>query len=208
MYGTAYGLAISDGRLLVSTDLGTIYCYDSSGEPYVDIHDDRAKPVRVDSDFQQLAEEIIKRSGMTRGFCLDLGCGDGQLSMALAQQTELRIIAVDDDLAAVQRARVRLAAAGLLGTRVTVHHRDLAATGYPKYFANLLVSGRSATESDTVLSDEAMGRLLRPYGGVACVGPRDALQVDTRGELVGAGSWTHQYANPANTLNKIGRAHV
>jgi outer membrane protein assembly factor BamB len=199
--GTAYGLAISDGRLLVSTDLGTIYCYDSSGEPYVDIHDDRAKPVRVDSDFQQLAEEIIKRSGMTRGFCLDLGCGDGQLSMALAQQTELRIIAVDDDLAAVQRARVRLAAAGLLGTRVTVHHRDLAATGYPKYFANLLVSGRSATESDTVLSDEAMGRLLRPYGGVACVGPRDALQVDTRGELVGAGSWTHQYANPANTLN-------
>jgi len=199
--GTAYGLAISDGRLLVSTDLGAIYCFDASGDPVADIHDDRPTPALVDSDYQQLAEEIIRRSGITRGFCLDLGCGDGQLTMALAQQTELQIIAIDDDIAAVAEARNRLAAAGLLGTRVTVQHRELAATGYPKYFVNLLVSGRSASESETVLSEEATGRLLRPYGGISCVGPRDALQVVTRGELAGAGSWTHQYANPANTLN-------
>jgi outer membrane protein assembly factor BamB len=199
--GTAYGLAISDGRLLVSTDLGAIHCFDASGEPFADIHDDRAKPAPVDSDYQQLALEIIRRTGMTRGFCLDLGCGDGRLALALAQQTELQIIAVDDDIASVAKARSRLAAAGLLGTRVTVHHRDLAATGYPKYFANLIVSGRSATESDTVLSEEAAGRLLQPYGGISCVGPRDTMQVVTRGDLAGAGSWTHQYANPANTLN-------
>ena len=199
--GTAYGLAISDGRLLVSTDLGAIYCFDASGDPVADIHDDRKTAALVSSAYQQLAEEIIRRSGITRGFCLDLGCGNGQLTMALAQQTELQIIAVDDDIAAVAQTRNQLAAAGLLGTRVTVHHRELAATGYPKYFANLLVSGRSVKESETVLPEEAMGRLLRPYGGVSCVGPRDALQVVTRGELAGAGSWTHQYANPANTLN-------
>jgi len=199
--GTVYGLAVSDGRLIASTDTGAIHCFDASGDAFTNVQDARPSSDPIDPAIQALASEIVQRSKITQGVCLDLGCGDGQLAMALARQTELQIIAVDDDLATVTQARQKLAAAGLLGTRITVHHRELADTGYPKYFANLLVSSRSARDADWKLPKESSERLLRPYGGVSCVGPRDALRVVQRDSLPGAGSWTHQYADAANTLN-------
>ena len=36
---------------------------------------------------------------------------------------------------------------------------------------------------------------------IRCVGRPQDLQVTVRGPLEGAGSWTHQYADPANTAN-------
>ena len=41
--------------------------------------------------------------------------------------------------------------------------------------------------------------LQRPFGGVACSARRTALRKTVRGPLEGAGQWTHQYADPANT---------
>ncbi len=199
--GTVCGLALADGRLVATTDTGTVCCYDSDPSVSAPLPNARPDVQPLPDSVQQLAAEIVRNSGVTEGFCLDLGCGDGTLSMALAEQTELQIIAVDDDPTAVAAARRRLSAAGLLGTRITVHQRRLDATGYPKYFANLLVSARSTASSEWSLPKGVEQRLLRPYGGVSCLGPREALRVKTRGDLEGAGSWTHQYADAANTLN-------
>ena len=42
--------------------------------------------------------------------------------------------------------------------------------------------------------------MQRPYGGVVCSGKPGQLRVRRRGPLAGAGQWTHQNADAANTL--------
>ena len=94
-----------------------------------------------------------------------------------------------------------MSAAGLYGTRVVVQQRDLAATGYPAYFADLIVSRRALDVDLDPRCEPEAARLLRPHGGIRCIGRPSDLQVTVRGPLEGAGSWTHQYADPANTVN-------
>ena len=195
-----YGLALADGRLLVSTDKGRIYCLGQPTEQETVVESiTEGSPYGENGPFEAAAEEIIQQTGITDGYCLDLNCGDGALAYALAKRTKLHIYAVDPDPEKVAVARQKLAAAGLYGVRVTVHQADPAATTYPNYFANLVVSGRSVTEGSGVVPVEEMQRLQRPFGGVACIGKPGVMEKSARGPLQDAGTWTHQYCDPANT---------
>jgi outer membrane protein assembly factor BamB len=136
---------------------------------------------------------------VTRGYCLDLDCGDGRLSYELAKQTDLNIYAVASNRQDLIRARRLLDDAGLYGTRVTVLQRDLNDTGLPNYFANLIVSGNSVRKGAAGVPLDEMHRMLRPYGGVACLAAQGKMRLTKRGSLEDAGSWTHQYCDPANT---------
>lgn len=219
--GTALGLAISDGCLLVSTHAGTLYCFqtqtaaraaekaaaDTSETPNTAVPSSPAEfslttttvPV-VGAEIRAVAEQILAQSDITAGYCLDLGCGDGQLSMALAQQSDLQIIAIDSDPRLLHKARERLLAANLLGARVTVlAAADLADTGLPNYFANLVVSQKALQHGVESLPSGELERLLRPYGGISVLGTSDALTRHERGPLVGAGQWTHQYSTAGNS---------
>ncbi len=202
--GTACGLAVCGGQLLASTDRGAIYCFVSAAAAAPSSPAGSATLAAADQSgaspaADQAADLILQRTGVQAGYCLDLGCGTGDL--ALAQRANLQIVAVDPDAENVRRARERLAAAGLYGTRVTVQQRDLADTGYPAYFADLIVSGRSLERDVEAAVAQEAARMLRPCGGVRCWGRADQLDIVTRGALEGAGSWTHQYADAANTVN-------
>ena len=200
--GVVLGLAAANEMLLISTDQGAIYCFDASktkSSPTTTV-DWNARPYGENRAVAAAAEEIIEKTGVTEGYCLDLGCGDGSLAYELAKRTRLQIWAVDDDPALVEIARQKLAAAGLYGNRVTVQQRDTDRTGYPKYFANLIVSARSLDSDSVVEPTEEAARLQRPYGGTICIGKAGSMRVQQRGKLAGAGSWTHQYADAANTL--------
>jgi len=201
--GVAYGLAVSDGQLFVSTDSGAIHCYGAASESGTSQVDLSAKaveaPYKQNEKIAQAAAEILNQSGIREGYCVDLGCGDGQLAYELVKQSDLYVVAIDSDPAKVESARRKLGAAGLLGTRVTVHVGDPAETHFPKYFANLVVSRNSLSDDSEVVKSEA-ARLQRPYGGVVCLGQPGEMLLDTRGPLEGAGDWTHLYSNPANTL--------
>ncbi len=145
--GVPLDLACANGRLLVSTDRGIIHCYGRQGgapQP-VQVTMPNGPPVVSEelADSAALAESILQRTGVTRGFCLDLGCGDGSLARELALRSELQIIAVDPSPQNVQAARGRLSSDKLLGARVTVLQRELDETGLPDYFADLIVSQRS-----------------------------------------------------------------
>jgi outer membrane protein assembly factor BamB len=200
----AYGLAVADGRLYVSTASGAIHCYASaaeSGPTDMELRQRKADaPYRANDRIARAAAEIIERSGVNDGYCVDLGCGNGHLAYELAKQSKLFVVAIDDDPAAVVSARRKLAAAGLYGTRVTVHLGNPAQTHFPKYFANLVVSNRSLGDDSQAPDEAEVSRLQRPFGGVACMGTPGSMSVKTRGTLEGAGQWTHQYSNPANTL--------
>ncbi|MBC8356134.1 MAG: PQQ-binding-like beta-propeller repeat protein [Planctomycetes bacterium] len=198
----AYGLAAADGRLYVSTASGTIHCYAASGnaKPVEHRAATESHPYGLNAVFAAAAVEIVERTGVTEGYCVDLGCGDGALAYELAKRTKLHIVALDPDPKNVAQARRKLDACGLYGSRVTVQQGDLAKTSYPKYFANLVVSARALSEGAGVVDPEEAFRLQRPYGGIACIGGIDSMKVATRGPLAGAGQWTHLYSNAANTL--------
>ncbi|NOZ23258.1 MAG: PQQ-binding-like beta-propeller repeat protein [Planctomycetes bacterium] len=216
--GAAKGLAVANGRLFASTDSGAIYCLvpgdvaeprrvvqEKSDDPYPS--DDRTKACAA------LADTIVKGAKIRKGYGLVIGAGDGRLAYELAKRTDLILCGSEKDDAGVAQARKALAAAGLCGARVCIDQGDLADLCYPDYFANLIV----CEDPKAVSSVEEVARILKPCGGVAYL-PKDlhpqvkalkhpeikvAVKGDwlvlTRGALPGAGKWTQQFADPANT---------
>ncbi len=200
--GIAYGLAVANGQLYVSTDAGTIYCFDDIqiATPHRVGPDHSMPPIEDDSPYAIAAQRILERTEISEGYCVDLGCGDGQLALELARRCDLRIYATDPDPANVRKARQLFDRAGLYGTRVTVHPFNTRDVPYADYCADLVVSGDSVRKSPDAEWFARAKRLQRPCGGVTCVGPPDDLRVSAAGPLDGGGSWTHQNASPANTL--------
>ena len=201
--GKALGLAAANGRLVVSTDRGLVYCFDGDPAAADDVPKTQTDEVVSDAPgatAATAAEQILKSSGVTAGFCVDLAAGNGDLAIELAKKSDLQIYAVENDETKVATARRRLSELGLYGSRVIVVHADPAKVAFPKYFANLVVSSQSLEGDlpEDLLTQ--MQRLQRPSGGIVCTGPVDAMQFDERGPLEGSGSWTHQNSNPANTL--------
>jgi len=199
--GAACGLAVAEGRLFVSTERGRMYCFGAGPSASTVVSTAAAEPPRAsDPRFAAAAEEIVRRTGVTKGFCVDVGCGDGSLALELSRRTELQIYGLETDAALVQAAQKRLDRAGLYGTRVTVHQADLSAISYPDYFADLVVSQRTLTDGADAVPNDAVQRMQRPEGGVFCLGRPDTMSVSARGPLAGVGNWTHQNTSPANTL--------
>ena len=198
------GLAVADHRLYLATVAGDLVCY-GSGEARSSVALPTRQPPIDTSVFENLeryekcAEEIVRKTGVTEGYCIDLACGDGALAYALAKRTSLRICAFDSNPATVVQARKKLDAVGLYGARVTVFLADERLTSLPDYAADLIVSRRSADLGGAMGSESDEFRILCPFGGVACLGRPGAMAVSKRGPLEDAGTWTHQYCDPTNS---------
>jgi len=204
--GAAVGLAASDGRLVVSSDKGTIYCFSETKVATVkEIKPEiKANPYPNDSlteTYKAAVGKILAESGVEKGYALVLDCGQGRLAYELAKRTELKIVGLEKDPGKLAAARKNLEAAGLLGKRVVVEPWDLKSL--PDYFANLIVSDGMLTTGRTTGTTEEGLRILRPWGGAACLSfHRDGEVVwrkFVRGPLEGAGAWTQQYSDPQNT---------
>ena len=199
--GDAIGLAAANGMLVVSTSKGNVYCFGASKHSASSAPNDPQAVARSnDFDYAKAAEEILNRSGIKTGFCLDLGCGTGELALELVRRSELHVIGIDTDPANVDKARRMLDDAGVYGSRVSIHCGDPRKTPYPRNFANLIVSAQTLAGKAGVLDRAEITRLQRPYGGVICLGKSGRLRAIRRGVLEGAGSWTHQNCDPANTI--------
>jgi outer membrane protein assembly factor BamB len=241
--GKAKGLAVSDGRLLVSADTGAIHCFGAvprkSGQQSVApaLSNTAQKPAPYVEDslsavYEAAAETIIRESGIKRGFCLVAGCENGRLAYELAKRSDLQIIGIEPDAQKVATARKALDEAGLYGVRVTVDQGDLNQLPYASYFANLVVSDSAVLGRIPSCPAGEILRVLKPLGGVVLLGqpggtggsvsalPAAALKQSlsgsgmpatqtienrgtwaktVRGPLPGAGQWTHEYADAANT---------
>ncbi|MHC4203592.1 MAG: methyltransferase domain-containing protein, partial [Planctomycetota bacterium] len=174
-------------------------------------------PYPVDSltpVYEQVAEYIINSSGITKGVCIDYGCGQGRLAYEIAKRSNLNIIGFEEDSANVEIARRYLDQAGIYGNRVSVLEASLTSLDCRDYSANLIVSDRMLAEGICPGSSSEIYRVLRPDGGIAVVGQpvgsltRATLESwltgqiyiidDTQGlwavvdraALAGAGKWT------------------
>lgn len=177
--------------------------------------------------YRQTAADILSKSKQSTGYCLILGSELGQLAYELAQQSQLKIIGVEPNPKKASKARQNLEQAGIHGTRVTIVNSPLSEIPFSNYFANLIVSDTQLRTGEIPCSSEDVSRFLKPCGGVAILSGGDQT-ADTaartkewltelyhqdegelviqepwyylkRGKLPGAGDWSHQYGNVANT---------
>ncbi|MFQ3167958.1 MAG: outer membrane protein assembly factor BamB [Limisphaerales bacterium] len=194
--GTARGLAFAGGRLLVSTDTGVLHCFSTAAKATKTISKTAVSAILPVG----LAKRLAKAARTTHGWALVTDVVDGRLCAALAEQTQLSIIGVSAAAGNVAAARGLLAKRGLYGRRVSVHLAGGGTLPFTDYFANLIVSEAAwLGQAPSRLAKGERERLLQPHNGVAWLGP-DAAPRLANG-LAGAGEWTHQYGNPANTCN-------
>ena len=121
--------------------------------------------------FAAAAERILRETGLTKGYCPDYGCGNGQLAYELAKRSDLTVVGIDEDAAKVAEARRLLQKAGAYGTRLTLRRvPSLATLPITSCFANLIVSSEMVATGQCVGSAAEVLRVLRPGGGAACFG--------------------------------------
>ncbi len=199
--GIPWGLAAAHGALYVSTGSGMIYCFDDSAtkSPKTVTATIDNSPYGDNKAAGDAAEEIIAKTGITEGYCLDINCEDGALAYELARRTNLKIIAVAHSPEKVAEARRKLDAAGLYGDRVTVMLENEGKSRLPDYFANLVVAGNSVLNGAGEI--DGPSDQLRPSGGTICIGKPGDMKMFVRDSLKGGGEWTHLYADPGNTIN-------
>ena len=196
--GAAVGLAASDGHLLVSTDTGPVYCFGPAETRGVKEINAKTgdRPFLFGKDIVEQAESILAESGITKGYCLFESGAYWPWAYELALRSELQIVVLESDPKRLAEARAHLDNVDLLGSRIIVEPWDLR--DLPDYFANIIVTNNNRLTMRS--RDEGLMRVLRPWGGTACYFNSDnSVRTMVRGELEGAGNWTQQYADPANT---------
>lgn len=195
--GRVLGLAAANGRVVATTDRGVVYLFDGTASAGPAVPASATTAPTVSDAAQAEARAILAASGVTAGYAVEFGPGNGDLALALARQSELHILAVEPDAIRAAETRQRVAAAGLYGSRITVHVAALDATAFPKQFANLVIGPREAAGEKL---QAEMRRLRRPYTGVLCQRQAGEISIEKSSALAGTGNWTHQNSNAANTL--------
>ncbi|MGE4549826.1 MAG: PQQ-binding-like beta-propeller repeat protein, partial [Opitutales bacterium] len=228
--GSPASMLAANGRLFVVTRKGAVACYGPKKTTPMK-HELPAAPLPSGNPWTAKAKQLIEQSKVAGdAYCLVLGVGTGRLVEALAKESSMRIIAVDKDEKKVSSLRKRIHAAGLYGSRVVVQQGDPLAFGLPPYFASVVTSedpnGAGFERVDDFVS--TLFECLRPYGGTAFlsldakqgktfrkvvaeaklskaevgrVGPWTTLK--RAGALAGSADWTHEYADPSNTLTSL-----
>jgi outer membrane protein assembly factor BamB len=126
--------------------------------------------IKVSDDIKQTAASILEETGITQGICLLVDSGDGVLAHELAQQSQLRIIGLDENHENVRLSRRLLTSAGSYGARVAVHLFDptnpLPLNGM---FANLIYLKPKNGHTQLTKEINPVANWLRPDGGVAYI---------------------------------------
>ena len=172
--GEARGLAIANGRLIVSTSAGCLYCFapPAAARAGATPHITRETPTAADDPPDAaLAERVLAltaRRGITKGYALIAGASGGRgaarLASHLAAATELHVVVVPNEPSQVAGIRTYLLDhTALHGSRIAVvEPESLSSRDLPPYFANLIVIAGAVDEAAQL----DLYRVLRPCGGV------------------------------------------
>lgn len=216
--GRACGLAVSDGRLLVSTDQGTIVCF-TPNQPSSPTSDTQPLAVQqtnghTRTDAESVASDAASDSASSRpvpvatrfpplpveqGYCLLLGPGQMERTRDIASSTPLSVIWADSDPSRVAAGRQMLWESQRYGQAV-VHQLDIERLPYPPYFANcVIVDPQNTIDIDRVASQ--VRRALRPGGGTAWIG---GFPAESRDQV---SRWKEAIADDAMTIESHSHDH-
>jgi len=184
-------------------------------------------PMAQGDTADEAADFILARTGITKGLCLDVGCGDGSLALRLAAKTKLRIHLLEFDKAAAAKTREKAFATGLYGDRLSVSRADPVRLPYPDSCANLVICGDFLSGGWRGRRIRELCRLVSPNGAVLVGQAAPAGNIDgeairrqledrevfdpeiierngiwvlvTRRPAKGIDEWSHRAHDPANT---------
>ena len=214
--GTVDRLVAAADRLLVVTREGGIYAFGA----------DKPEPREYQTQITRLAQtaqksavtKMLAQVSINRGVCLTYDASF-ELLAELLHQSELLIVAVEQDAAKVDDLRRRFDRAGVYG-RISIHQGTVASFQAPQYVAAITIyRGARFAEGEV----QSLYRSIRPYGGIAYISVKNAADlvnqvkalklagaevtmdgsnviIQRRGALAGSDDWTHKYGNVANTI--------
>jgi ubiquinone/menaquinone biosynthesis C-methylase UbiE len=116
-----------------------------------------------------IADQILGRTGVTSGTCLDIGSGPAPLALALATLSDLTITALDSSPEMFELAQKNIRLRGM-EKRIVPLTGDVHAIPAPDASFNLVVSrGSYHFWDDLVVAFSEIRRILKP-GGIAYIG--------------------------------------
>ncbi len=213
--GKAYGLAVSDGALFVSTDKGHVHCFrQGARSSRLAVAPDSLPPEspypkdELTTRYRQAAEASLAAVSVRKGYCLVLGAATGRLAYEIARRSQFQVVGVEPDAATAATARRLLRESGLYGRRISIHQGSLDKLPYAKCFANLIVCEETLRSGKLPPNAAEVYRVLRPYGGtVVLLAPPGA---DNAASLARWGNgaipgWSVATAGPGALLGKARR---
>ncbi len=191
--------------------------------------DDSPEPFRLSPDATEQASQILDSSGITSGWALVYGAGNGELPAALARKSSLNIIVVEPDGNKVSILRERYDLAGLPAERVAFITSSARNGLLPAYMASLsvVIDDNSLSGLDAGSAISLIHKSMRPFGGALWISdsaPRsqelfnqesvssfEGLKLEASsggnrnfyirsGAPKGSANWTQQYGSMANTV--------
>lgn len=224
--GSVVRLLAAANRLFAVTLEGSILAFGAEEEKEPAALTDPASVPTQMPPAGAVAEKLLSRAALSEGYCLVPAVQDGSLAKALAGHSRLHVLLLESDSARIAALRRDVDDSGLYGTRAAVLQGTPAGLELPPYMAALAVCERTPQWSDFEAEVTAVYHSLRPYGGTLCIpaaAESDAASLIERlkalslpraevaaeggwvfltrsGPLEGAGTWTHQYGDIANTV--------
>jgi len=224
--GTPQRMLAADDKLFVVTAEGSILMFAAPKAVEATTHQVTNASSSATDDWTSKAKALLNATDVRDGYALVLGIDSGRLIEELVRQSELHVIAVDNNADKVAAVRQRLDDMGLNGTRASVVIGDPTTYPFSPYLASLVTSETPAdlgqTEARALV--EAVFHTLRPYGGVACVWDaladrerieeivhgdsfpgadvrvvEDLVLLTRAGALPGAADWSHAEADAASS---------
>ncbi len=225
--GEVQRLLAANGKLVAVTLDGRIFVYgdtksDHPLKPPRAGYASKEWPFSTSSD-NKLARQVLALADVNEGYAICYGVDDGRLLEAMAEESDLHIVAVEQEQATVDGLRRKFDYMKLYGKRLVLHQGDPTSFQAPPYIASLVMLGESFAEN---LQDSATIQQIydsvRPYGGALWFprnpklverlaalqlpeaelvpGPGGSTFVLRQGALPDSADWTHMYGDMRNSV--------
>jgi hypothetical protein len=224
--GEVFSMLAARGRLFVVTEEGAIYCFGPEARPVLEYPYLPVPRGATPDEWTLRAQNLLAEPQFAGGYALMLGAGSGRLMDELLAQSELHITVIEPEPVRAEGDAAPLGRCGPsrhAGRRVSGRSRFLP---YPAVhresnrfgrhrgrriprrtgLSRSIVPDASALRRHGLVAASARAACpIRPSSGAGQSGKRQwaagpsYVRLQRAGQLPGAGQWTHQYSDAANT---------
>lgn len=133
------------------------------------------------SESQQLAKNLLSMAGCNKGLCCVPRCGDGELAVAIAQNSGMTVYGLEESTVKIELARKTACAANLLGKRLYFDVATSLAIPLTDDYVDLMIIADADDTGLAAISATEILRVLAPGLGQAIIGR--AKLTAAKGEL-------------------------
>ncbi len=218
----------ANGKLFAVTLEGKIMAFGATA-PREEVHiAARLNKTKISKSTYNRADEILNETEVNDGYALYFGVNNPKLLAAIAEKSNLTIVAVDSDASKINKLRSEFDAMGFKANRVAFLQNSPENIDFAPYFSSLTIIediGNYSSESAKILLEKVHAS-TRPFGGKIWIGGKnkritniltsdkpnsfDELTIlnsnsgfvllSSEGAPKGSANWTHLYGSIANTV--------